>query len=77
MLAVGPFGRSKRVPRPSGQQLGAVPNQRPNLLEEARAVGAKVVGDELARKLGPTGGRFIGLFAWSDRHSPPVCGSCG
>ena len=52
-----PGGRSA-----TGRQVGAPPDQRPLILEEAGAVGAQVLRDKLARKLGLTRKRPFGLL---------------
>src|SRR5213078_4036919 len=52
------------------QHLGAPSYQRVYRLEEARAVGAQVLRDKLARRLGLTRGRRFRLFAWSRNYSP-------
>src|SRR5437763_11425333 len=53
------------------QHLGAPSYQRVYRLEEARAVGAQVLRDKLARRLGLTRRRRVRLLAWSRNYSPP------
>jgi len=61
----------------AGKQLGTASDQRPQLLQEADAVGAQVLRDKVAWKLRLTPRRSLGLFAWSGNNSPPVCGNGG
>jgi hypothetical protein len=63
--------------RTPGRQVGAPPDPRPYILEEAGAVGAQVLRDKLARRLGLTRRRAFGLLLGVQKSLPTTCGNGG
>ena len=68
---------ARHPPRTPGRQVGSPRELRPQFLEEAGAVGAQVLRDKLAWKLGLLGRRAFRLLFWVQKSLPTRCGNCG
>jgi hypothetical protein len=68
---------ARQPPRTPGRQVGAPLNQRPYILEEAGAVGAQILRDELAGKLRLTCRRAFRMLLGVQKSLPTICGNCG